>query len=325
VVTITQPDPLTISAVIQNNPCPESTSGSVNVVSNGGTAPYQISWPGGGNGQNLAVGTYTYTVTDANGCSLTQTATIVSADNVPPVLSCPGNIVICGADVVDYSQPVASDNCNLNGATPVLISGQASGTAFGDGVTTQVYQVTDASGNKSTCSFNVTVFPVPDVQLLGSVDESDGSGNGSIDVTPSGGTGPYIFIWTKDGAFFSNSEDLTGLHAGSYTLVISDAHGCSTILAPVTIKNVVGTQEPGAVMSAQIIPNPAFTAFQLRVSGFEPIAAQILNAQGRLVQNITAEVLSGPVMVEQLPDGLYYLRVLAQDGRSTMLKWVKSN
>jgi hypothetical protein len=323
-VTITEPTLLQTSVTPQNVPCPESTTGSATVVISGGTPAYQIAWSGGGNGQNLGVGAYSYTVTDANGCTAAQSFNIVSNDQTPPALSCPGNIVICGADVVDYPTPVATDNCNLHNAVPVLTGGQASGTAFSDGITTQTFQVTDASGNTGTCSFTVTVYPVPDVVVVSSVDETNSGGNGSIDVTSSGGTGPYVYIWNKDGAFFSNSEDLTGLHAGVYTLTISDAHGCTTILAPVTIKDAVGTQDPGSLMYVQLVPNPVSSAFHLNFNGFQPVAAQILNMQGRLVQLVPAETLADQVNVDQLPAGLYYLHILGEDGRSTTLKWVKS-
>ncbi len=105
--------------------------------------------------------TVTYEVTDASGnitiCSFDVTIT----DSELPAIICPADITvnndagICGA-LVNYVAPVGSDNCP--GQTTVLIAGQASGTIFPVGVTTVTYEVTDAAGNISTCSFDVTVI-----------------------------------------------------------------------------------------------------------------------------------------------------------------------
>lgn len=58
----------------------------------------------------------------------------------------------------------------------MLISGQLSGTAFDDGTTVQVFQATDAVGNTATCSFAVTVYPVPDIIIDGGSDDHNGEG-----------------------------------------------------------------------------------------------------------------------------------------------------
>ena len=57
--------------------------------------------------------------------------------------------------VVTYVAPVGTDNCGI--ATTVQIAGLASGIAFPVGTTTNTFEVTDAAGNTSTCSFDVIV------------------------------------------------------------------------------------------------------------------------------------------------------------------------
>ncbi|MBK7130186.1 MAG: HYR domain-containing protein [Crocinitomicaceae bacterium] len=74
--------------------------------------------------------------------------------------TCPADITqnndagVCGATIT-YASPVGTDNCA--GPLTALTAGQASGTVFPIGTTTVTYEVTDASLNTSTCSFNVTV------------------------------------------------------------------------------------------------------------------------------------------------------------------------
>lgn len=323
-VVISEPTPLLIALDgVTNVVCPEDHSGTANIVASGGTPPYTYSWPGGG-ATGFGVGTYTVTVVDGNGCSALQSFSIISTDNIAPSLACPGNIVICGVDQVDYPGPVASDNCSLAGNQPVLTGGQPSGSAFDEGVSTQTFQVTDASGNTGTCSFTVTVNPVPDVMIDAMEDETGGSSNGSIKITSSGGTGPYIFSWNKNGAFFSNDEDLTGISAGVYTLVVIDAKGCTVALSPITIGNIVGTIEPGTAVSIHLLPNPAYTAFRVDMNGVQALVAQIMDPRGQLIQEIEPADLLTTVQVDQLPTGLYYLRILTEEGRWVVLKWVKA-
>ncbi|MFZ4401257.1 MAG: HYR domain-containing protein, partial [Bacteroidales bacterium] len=108
----------------------------------------------------VGITTNRFKVTDAAGnidsCSFTVTIT----DNVLPTISCPGNIAVsatsgsCGA-IVNYSTPEGTDICT--GANTVQTAGLASGSTFPVGITTNRFRVTDASGNKDSCSFTVTV------------------------------------------------------------------------------------------------------------------------------------------------------------------------
>jgi len=324
-ITILEPAPLATSVSnVLNVLCPEDQTGSAQVSASGGTQPYQISWPGGSNGQNLAAGNYAVSVSDGNGCIAVQPVAIVSSDSIAPTLACPGNIALCGADIVNYPTPLAADNCSLAGATPVLTGGLPSGSAFDDGVTIQTYRVTDASGNTGTCSFTVTVNPLPDVTVDGFEDETDGGSNGSIKVTPLGNTGPFIFAWSKNGEFFSNEEDITGIAAGVYSLVVIDANGCTAALSPIMIGNLVGTQAPGKIVSIRLLPNPAYTDFRVDMVGAQALEAQIMDPRGQLVQDIQAADLTRSVPVDHLPTGMYFLRILTDEGRWMVLKWIKA-
>ncbi|MFN8165959.1 MAG: HYR domain-containing protein [Bacteroidia bacterium] len=85
-------------------------------------------------------------------CSFNVTVT----DSENPVISCPANMSVsadagqCGA-VVNFSV-TATDNCSAN-----VVSTPASGSFFAVGTTTVTSTATDAAGNTSTCSFDVTV------------------------------------------------------------------------------------------------------------------------------------------------------------------------
>ena len=101
----------------------------------------------------------TWTATDASGNTATCDITVTVIDNEDPTITCPANITqtadpgVCEA-VVTYSVS-STDNCP--GETIMQTAGLASGSAFPIGTTTNIFKVTDASGNTATCSFDVTV------------------------------------------------------------------------------------------------------------------------------------------------------------------------
>ena len=321
-ITISEPTLLTAQATnIQNVVCPSANTGSASIVALGGTAPYMIN----GNLTNLGVGPHTATVVDANGCSTIVSFNIVATDNQAPVVSCPATIFICGANIVSWPGGVTvTDNCGSLPGQPVLISGQPNGSAFNDGTTVQVYRATDASGNSSTCSFAVVVYPVADILFNGSTNDQNGQGVGSISVTPVGGAGNFFFIWNKNGQFFSNNEDLTGLTAGSYTLTLTDGNGCTSALAPVIINNTVGTFNLGETGYIRLSPNPTSATFQLEIIGLEVVAATIIDIRGRVMYQMQALEWKGEVDVSQLSSGVYFLRLATNSGKLVTLKFVKT-
>ncbi|MEY4595278.1 MAG: hypothetical protein RIQ47_1688 [Bacteroidota bacterium] len=108
---------------------------------------------------NLGSNAVTLTADDGNGLSSTCPANVFVLDTIHPTINCPGNITalanpITGTAVVNYTIS-AFDNCSVG--TPFIIIGLPSGSAFPIGNTTVFYEVSDASGNSSNCSFVVSV------------------------------------------------------------------------------------------------------------------------------------------------------------------------
>src|SRR5690606_15963542 len=105
--------------------------------------------------------TNTFMVTDAAGNTVTCSFDVIVVDDEYPTITCLDNITdisvdtgLCSA-VVTYTTPVGTDNDA--GATTTQTAGLASGSAFPIGTTTNTFVVTDAAGNMTTCSFNITV------------------------------------------------------------------------------------------------------------------------------------------------------------------------
>ncbi|MEZ5105799.1 MAG: HYR domain-containing protein, partial [Draconibacterium sp.] len=114
------------------------------------------------NGETFPVGTtiVTYRATDAKGNTSDGSFTVTVNDIELPEITCPGDIAV-SADtgesfaVVSYTTPVGTDICS--GAVTTQTEGLPSGSDFPVGVTLNEFVVVDASGNKDTCSFTVTV------------------------------------------------------------------------------------------------------------------------------------------------------------------------
>jgi hypothetical protein len=110
-------------------------------------------------------------------------------DTENPTISCPANITVnndpgaCGA-VVTYTAPAGTDNCA--GATTAQTAGLASGATFPVGTTTNTFEVTDASGNKSSCSFTVTVNDTenPTISCPANITRSTDPGTCSANINP---------------------------------------------------------------------------------------------------------------------------------------------
>jgi hypothetical protein len=119
-----------------------------------------VSTPASGSFFPVGTTTVTSVATDLAGNTAQCQFTITVVDNQAPTITCPANITVttpvglCTA-VVNYSV-TGADNCP--GFTTALVSGLASGATYPLGVTTNVWRVTDASGNQATCTFTVTVI-----------------------------------------------------------------------------------------------------------------------------------------------------------------------
>lgn len=222
---INQPSsPLNVTLNTQNISCYGIQNGNITANASGGTPPYQYLWmPGGSTSQtinNLATGNYFVTVTDANGCSQIQSASI----------SQPGGI--------NLNISTSQSNCGMNngqasvspsGGTPPYTYLWSPGnytTATIAAITSGIYHVTvtDAMGCSSVGIASVNDVSGPQVNISNSQPPSCfGSHDGWISVTVTGGQAPYLYAWYPYGG---NSDTAHFLGAGTYSVVVSDANGC---------------------------------------------------------------------------------------------------
>jgi gliding motility-associated-like protein len=149
-----------------------------------------------------------------------------------------------------------------------------------------------------------------------------GASDGQIDLTVSGGLAPFQFTWTKDGAgFIGSSEDLIGLKAGVYSVLVTDAGGC-TAEASITL-----TEPKEFKLSNGFSPNNDGKNDQFIIGSIELYPDNditIYNRWGNVVYSKTGyandwEGLSNSG--ETLADGTYFVVVnVRSNGASQQLK-----
>jgi len=223
--TVTQPTQLTIG--ITNNPalC-NNANGWAQAMVSGGTPAYTFSWaPSGGNMQtasNLSPGTYTCTVTDANGCTATQSVNII---NIPGVTISSINVSpasICAGQTATLTPVVA------NGTGPYTYfwsppnTSVFSPTVNPTNTTTYTFQVTDANG---CTDFQITTVVVSQsvTASVSSTDPTCNQSNGSLSVNVSQAAPPYSILWSNS----QTTPTINNLPAGVYSVTVTDANGCT--------------------------------------------------------------------------------------------------
>lgn len=247
-INITQP-PILVASVgnFNNVSCFGGNDGEATVAVGGGTPGYTYSWntspvQTGATATGLTAGNYTVTVTDANGCQRIATISISQPSAALAATVQSLNHVTC------FGGNNGSANLNITGGTPgynVLWMPGALTGASQTGLTANTYTVTVSDTNNCQTVINVIINQPPAIVLVGSsVNATCGNPNGQASVSASGGTPGYTYSWAVIGG---TNDTATGLPAGSYTVTVTDAIGCSKAI-PVNVNNTAG---PNAVIFAQ--------------------------------------------------------------------------
>ncbi|TAL62066.1 MAG: T9SS type B sorting domain-containing protein [Bacteroidetes bacterium] len=214
---------LAVSATQTNPVCNNICTGTATAAPSGGTVPYTYSW-NTSPAQNtqtatgLCAGNYVCTVTDANGSAaavpvtITQPSAVTTSTNSTPA-ACGSNngsasvTASGGTGGLTYSWAPSGGNASA-----------ATGLAAGNYTCT----VTDANGCTKTATVTVTQTGGPSVSTS-STPQTCAVG-GTASANPSGGTSPYTYQWCNG----QTTSTASGLSAGSCTVVVTDASGCST-------------------------------------------------------------------------------------------------
>lgn len=243
-VTIIQPTLLNTSVSHKDVLCYGGYTGTASATALGGTAPYSFTWNTGAITQTvsgLGTGNYFVVIKDANGCSNTQNVFINQPTKVVSSISSFNNI---------------SCNGSANGtATATAIGGTAPYSyLWNNGQTTQTvtnlnmgnHSVTISDSLGCTSTISVAISEPPAITSLMNVNHVKcyGMNNGSASATISGGNPSYSYLWSNG----ETGSAINNLSVGSYSVVVTDAKGCTkssgvTISQPaILLQNITNVQ-----------------------------------------------------------------------------------
>lgn len=240
VVTITENAPITGTFVPTDLNCGlpnPSNDGAIDATILGGSGTYTYLWSGPNSFtastqdiSGLEAGSYVLEVTDAIGCTETMAPQTV---NMPAELTATTTQV----DITCFGAGDGAIDLTVAGGTAPYTYAWSGPNGFN--ATTQ-----DISGlNGGAYSVTVTytggcAVPFPNIATIAESPEIQvssvktdiscgGLSDGTIDITVSGGMGPYTYAWTGPSGFTSTSQDLSGLGEGAYSVTITDAYSCA--------------------------------------------------------------------------------------------------
>ncbi|RZS90421.1 T9SS type A sorting domain-containing protein, partial [Aquimarina brevivitae] len=236
-IALTQPDPLRIVSAQLNTPTGFGlTNGSIQAVTQGGTAPYLYQWFSGGNElsqttnvvSNIGAGEYRVIVTDANGCQTEQEYTLGQPDQLIAQVEAV-NVISC------FGETDGSLRAIQQGGVGPLFTYQwyeaSSNTLIGnqqllENISAGVYYVviTDTNGNRVQSEpFEVVEPAALSVSLDSDYINCGDGADWTIEAMVIGGTAPYQYRWNTG----ATTNTIAEVPAGNYTVVITDARGCS--------------------------------------------------------------------------------------------------
>ena len=247
---VIEPSPLYTSGVIKNVTCHGDSDGAVTIITYGGTLPYSYLWSNGPSTQDiyqLNGGSYLVTVTDANGCMVASLYVV----NEPLKLA--GTLTTTNVTCFGGTNGTAVESAS-GGSKPYEFLWNdfvtdSSRTGLGAG--RYVVLLTDSNGCHLYDSAYIT--QPAQVQISAAVTNAScyNGATGSVNVSVSGGTPGYNYLWSTS----ATSQNISSLVAGGYLLTVTDAAGCSvtdsfTVTQPVQIFVSMLTDKPSCYNGA---------------------------------------------------------------------------
>lgn len=230
-VTVSSPDPLVLTTSQVDESCLDN-DGEATVMVSGGAGNYTYQWNTTPVATTDAIaglsnGSYSVTVTDANGCTANTSIVIVDA--------CTG----CALDITatPSAPSCAGDADGSITVTPQFgnppyqydwSNGAPSTDSIASNLTAGVYTVLVTDGQGCIDSARVLVAQPDSIALtLASSPESCAGMDGAAVVVPQGGNGNFTFQWNTTPP--TVTPQLIGQAAGLYTVLVTDANGCIAV------------------------------------------------------------------------------------------------
>ncbi|HYD21862.1 MAG TPA: gliding motility-associated C-terminal domain-containing protein [Flavipsychrobacter sp.] len=227
-ITISTSTALTVFfSASANVGCYGQSTGSATAMVTGGNGPYTYNWNNGGNTasiNNVPAGIYSVTVTDQNGCAGIGSINITQPPQL--VATASGNNINCAG------QSTGSATVSVSGGTPgyTYLWSNGATTSSISGLVAGSYSVTvtDTKGCTDTAQVTITQNS-PLIVAINSASATCSQNNGWATATVTGGVPPYTYSWSNG----QITQTSSNLGAGTFTVNVTDANGCTGAAAVV--------------------------------------------------------------------------------------------
>jgi len=216
-----------------------ANDGSIVTEVKGGATPYSYSWSNGSHKANLdklTAGTYSLTITDQNGCSVTKSITLLQP--TPLVITSLTATTYGTYNTRCFGSKDGSINMSVSGGMPPYTYKWSNGSFDEDpsGLEAGTYKVVvfDVNGVSTDGQITLTQPSKLAVEFTlssftgGYNISCNGCSNGTISTVVSGGTAPFSYFWKGHGVDGVTGANLTTLGPGDYAIIVTDVNGCKT-------------------------------------------------------------------------------------------------
>ncbi len=228
-----------------NISCQGCNNGKINIDNGGGAPPYNYHWSNNSTAESitqLGAGTYSLTLTDINGCTISKSTTLIEPSPLHVIsITSP---VRHGYNLFCYHDESGIIELTVTGGVSPYVFIDESGRKYSNspatiqmkGFSEGNHEISISDKNDVTIYANITltepphliVNTTPVIYTPGNLNLSCyDCANGSITANVSGGTSPYIYAW-EDG---QSTQTISGLTARAYKVTITDANNCIAEIA----------------------------------------------------------------------------------------------
>jgi len=230
-ITLSQPSQIINNNTITNLSCNGNSTGSIVTNASGGTGTLDYIWAPGGqtssNITNVSEGTYSLTITDDNGCTLSQTGINVTQPSALSISSTSFTQPLCVGNSNGTATVNATGGTSISGNYSYLwntVPAQIGQTAVNLSATTYTVTVSDDNSCTTTTTITLTQPTVVDVTINSTNPVCFGDNNGSATATGTGGIGTFDYSWSNS----QTTQTATNLIAAIYTVTATDDNGCTS-------------------------------------------------------------------------------------------------
>ena len=313
--TVEAPNELSVNINSTDESGNDAIDGAATATPSGGTSPYEYEWSNGETTQTiegLNPNTYTVTIHDSNGCTVTGSVTII--EFVCPVLEVESIVI----NVSCYGECDGSINITnvVNADSPLTYTWiNGASTVINNNLCTGEYSVTIT--DSKNCSVEQSYTLTEPNEIIISVDEIVHVKVGQLGSINISTNGDFTYDWTGDNNYNSSDEDIAGLEVGCYTLVVTDPATECSVDTTICVDDLTATYD-WQESSVNVYPNPVDQILTIDLGEllFRETNISITDLSGSQIIMLSNNDADGKLLVDMntLNAGIYIL-ILKDKGK----------